>query len=64
MVHCNSELSMRVSSFHYIVTKSVLNGIGLRFIKKLLESLISHVTYFKKISVNYISKSTIQDRFM
>ena len=46
MVHCNSELSICVSSFYYIVTKSVLNGIGLRFIKKLLESLISHMTYF------------------
>ena len=31
-----------------IVTKSVLNGIGFGFIKKLLGSLISHVTYFAK----------------
>ena len=39
---------MYVCSFYRIVSESVLNGIGLGFIKKLLGSLISHVTYFVK----------------
>ena len=59
MVHCNSELSMCVCNFYRIVIKSVLNGIGLHYIKKLLESVVSHMTYFVKLSVNYMSKSTI-----
>ena len=48
MVHCDSKLSMCICSFYRIVTKSVLNGTVFRFIKKLLASLISHVTYFAK----------------
>ena len=39
---------MYVSSFYHIVTKSVLNGTVCHFIKKLLGSLIGHVTYFVK----------------
>ena len=40
---------MCVFSFYLIPTEPVLNGIGFGFIKKkLLGSLISHLTYFVK----------------
>ena len=48
MVHCDSKVRMCGCSFYRIVTESVLNGIGFSFIKILLGSLISHVTYFVK----------------
>ena len=48
MVPCDPELSMCVCNFYHIVTKSVLNGTVFHFIKKLLGSLIGHVTYFVK----------------
>ena len=39
---------MCVCNLYHIETESVLNGIDFGFIKMLLGSLISHVTYFVK----------------
>ena len=39
---------MCVCTLYHKETESVLNGIGFDFIKMLLGSLISHVTYFVK----------------